>query len=63
MILRIESAEKRRDEGVVADEIHREETGLEGADEREWTKGSGWKPQRGGRTRALLWIIDATSRP
>ena len=60
MILRIESAEKGRD---FADEIHREETGREGVDEREWTKGSGWKPQRGDRTRALLWIIDATSRP
>ena len=28
----MKSAEKRRDEGVVADEIHREETGREGVD-------------------------------
>ncbi len=33
--MRMRSTEKRRDEGVVADEIRREETGREGADKRE----------------------------
>ncbi len=33
--MRMKSAEKRRDEGVVADRIRREETGREGADIRE----------------------------